>query len=150
MLKETITNNKVFVDNFQFNNNQQTKITGILTSSIRTKESSNTPYYCFFRPDSANSKHSLEECERIICKDCEIAVIFRIKRCDYNCLVKECAIPKCQNCWIKPNLKKGDKVILAGKFSQSEDNNRPSFTCYSYRLINDKDCSNSYQIIVDE
>jgi len=58
---------------------QPTKITGILTSQIRSKPSSDTPFMAFSRSDSSN-KHSLAECERTKCKDCEIPVIFRIKK----------------------------------------------------------------------
>jgi hypothetical protein len=36
---------------------------------------------------------------------------------------------------VKPQLKKGNKVILEGEFNSSKDSNRPSFTCYAYKLI---------------
>jgi hypothetical protein len=36
---------------------------------------------------------------------------------------------------VKPQLKKGDKVILEGEFNSSKDSNRPSFTCYSYQIL---------------
>jgi hypothetical protein len=38
---------------------------------------------------------------------------------------------------VKPQLKKGDKVILEGKFSSSEKSSRPSFTCYKYQILKD-------------
>jgi hypothetical protein len=71
-----------------------TKISGILTSQIRSKPSSEIPYkelgkvpgktklvffMAFLRPDYANFQHSLAECEKIKCQRCEIPVIFRVK-----------------------------------------------------------------------
>ena len=55
-----------------------TKISGILTSQIRSKPSSNTPFMAFLRPTDSQ-KHSLAECEKIKCQSCEIPVIFRVK-----------------------------------------------------------------------
>lgn len=106
---------------------QLEKIKGILTSNLRTRTSSNTPYMAFFRANDDCEKvyrHSLAQCEAQKCKECEIPVIFRIKTCDGSS----------HNCY-KPNLKKGDRVILEGEFSQSKDSNRPSFTCYNYEII---------------
>jgi hypothetical protein len=56
---------------------QPTKITGILTSQIRSKPSSDVPYMVYLRPESANTKHSLKECEAQKCQSCETPVIFR-------------------------------------------------------------------------
>lgn len=111
-------------------------IQGILTSSIRPKPSTDTPFYGYLRPDSAN-KHSLAECERTKCQECEIPVIFRWISKNHRVHEME---PK-EECfnekehWQNPNLKKGDKVILEGEFSERKKSHRPSFTCYSYQLI---------------
>jgi hypothetical protein len=121
------------------------KISGILTSNLRTRISSNTPYMAFFRADRDCQKHPLpfplrgrgEECEASKCQDCEIPVVFRTKCCLSNYL--ECDIPlgglACRNQLTKPKLKKDDKVLLEGEFSNSKDSNRPSFTCYDYQII---------------
>jgi uncharacterized coiled-coil protein SlyX len=55
-----------------------TKIQGILTSQIRSKPSSDTPAMAFLRPTDSQ-KHSLAECEKTKCQECEIPVIFRVK-----------------------------------------------------------------------
>lgn len=110
---------------------QPTKITGVLTSQIRPKSSANVDSYGYLR--TKEDKHSLAECERTKCRECEIPVIFKIKA------------PECDGshhlfskmfCWLKPSLKKGDSVLLEGEFSPSKKSNRPSFTCYSYQIIN--------------
>lgn len=134
MTETKIFNNKnegVSVANSQLYQ-QLTKITGVLTSNLRIKTSTNVPVMAFFRSNSAN-KHSLAECETTKCQECEIPIIFKIKdpTCDGSHHLWG------ENCWIKPKLKKGDKAILEGKFSPSEKSNRPSFTCSDYQLIND-------------
>lgn len=126
---------------------EQTKITGILTSNLRTRKSSDTPYMAFIR-ESNNNKHSLIECQTQQCKNCEIPVVFRIEqKVDWKktkfyskfddevneWLDKKGAPPLKE--WVKPNLSKGDKVILEGEFSPSKQSNRPSFTCYSYQIL---------------
>ena len=79
-MKETkIFKNNEVLTNLAKETVERNKITGILTSQIRSKPTSDAPYYAFFRPDSANAKHSLVECEKQKCQDCEIPVIFRIK-----------------------------------------------------------------------
>ena len=70
-------------------------LTGILTTNIRAREKSNTPYYAFFRSDD-NNKHSLLECETRKCKDCETPIIFRLTNSN------------------KPQLEKNNQVILTG------------------------------------
>ena len=122
----------VLLDEFE-KKSKLTKIQGILTSGIRTKKSSNVDYMAFVR-ESTNNKHSLEECIAEKCKDCEIPVVFRIKdrECDSSHHILSTGV-----CYLKPNLKKGDLVSLAGEFSESEKSNRPSFTCYSYQIIKD-------------
>ena len=89
-----------------------------------------------FVRESANNKHSLEECQAEECKSCEIPIIFRIKdsECDSSHHILSDGI-----CYIKPSLKlkKGDSVILAGEFANSSKSNRPSFTCYSYQVLKD-------------
>lgn len=102
-----------------------TKIQGILASNLRTRKSSNTPYMAFFRPKEAN-KHYCEECANAKCQECEIPVVFRLKPCEYK---------DCQCHTYKPQLKKGDSVILEGEFSESKKSHRPSFTCYTYRIL---------------
>jgi hypothetical protein len=54
------------------------KISGVLTSQIRSKPSSDSPFMAFLRPTDSQ-KHSLAECEKIKCQSCEIPVIFRVK-----------------------------------------------------------------------
>ena len=123
---------------------EQIKIKGILTSNIRTRTSTDVPYMAFFRANDDCEKvyrHSLTECEAQKCKECEIPVIFRITVIthldhlpeDAFCIYKYRSLG--EKHWAKPNLKKGDSVILEGEFSRSKDSNRPSFTCYSYQLI---------------
>jgi len=112
-----------------------TKIAGVLTSSIRSKPSSDVSYMAYLRPDNAKEKHSLEECERTKCQSCETPVIFRWVNNGHNYHeLTNCEFPKKH--WQKPNLKKGDKVLLEGKFASSDHSKRPSFTCYSYQIIN--------------
>jgi hypothetical protein len=38
------------------------------------------------------------------------------------------------DCWLKPKLTKGQTVILEGQWAES-NGNRPSFTCYSYQVL---------------
>ncbi|WNE40351.1 MAG: hypothetical protein GBAus27B_000418 [Mycoplasmataceae bacterium] len=114
--------------------NQETelvKLKGELTSNIRTKASTNTPYYAFLKSEDCVNCHNVRE----ICQ----ALTPKHKNCD------ECAKQKCQECEIpvifrlkeetKPNFKKGNKVILEGNFSVSKQAKRPSFTCYFYQLL---------------
>jgi len=133
----------ILLDEFEKNNSKLVKISGILTSQIRSKPSSDTPFMAFVRLDTDASNyiigfkhHSLEECANSKCKDCEIPVIFRVKPKTKFCssgVHKEDI--ECSS-W-KPKLKKGDSVILEGKFSPSENSKRPSFTCYSYQILKD-------------
>ena len=120
------------------NSSKLVKISGILTSQIRSKPSSDTPFMAFLRPNSANENHSLAECEAQKCQQCEIPVIFRVK--SKEIIHKDCWTKgNCQGCQkeeIKPNLNKGDKVLLEGKFENSKNSNRPSFTAYSFEIIN--------------
>jgi len=46
------------------------------------------------------------------------------------------SIVQLQNWKDYQDLKKGNSVILEGKFSPSENSKRPSFTCYSFEIIN--------------
>ncbi|WNE40819.1 MAG: hypothetical protein mread185_000276 [Mycoplasmataceae bacterium] len=134
MLKETLLNNKqkpiILLDEFE--KEKFTKITGTLTSNIRTRESSNTPYYAFFRSDD-NSKHSLAKCIKSKCKDCEIPVIFRTQRTT-TCQTPE---PHQHQETGKPLLSKDDQIIIQGNWAKSDHSSRPSFTCYSYQLTNE-------------
>ena len=154
-MKETkIFNNKtarVPVANSQLYQ-QPTKITGVLTSQIRSKASSDTPYMAFFRIEegwkggyycsSHRMSHDLTECIASNCQECEIPVIFRIINeihldhlpNAFTCNFKHRELGETH--WIKPNLKKGDKVLLEGKFASSDHSPRPSFTAYSYQIIN--------------
>ena len=106
------------------------KIKGILTSNIRTRTSTDVPYMTFFRlkySDREISHSDAELCANAKCKKCEIPVIFRINK-GWNHLTKTFDTAK-------PNLKKGDAVILEGTWANSEKSNRPSFTCYSYQVL---------------
>jgi hypothetical protein len=111
-------------------NQELLKITGVLTSNLRTRESSDIPYMAFFRMEEGRDKegyycpshrmeHKLAECIKQKCKECEIPVVFRIG-----------GPPEC-----KPMIKKGDRVILEGEFANSSKSSRPSFTCYSYQIL---------------
>lgn len=132
----------ILLDEFEKNNSKLTKIQGILTSNLRTRKSSDTPYMAFFRNDSVN-KHSLEKCERTKCQDCEVPVVFRIANTDHDnhlpdnftCVIKHREFGDSH--WIKPNLSKGDKVLLTGHWAKSDQSKRPSFTCYSYQILKD-------------
>ena len=134
----------ILFDEYEKDNSKLTKISGILTSQIRTRQSSDTPFMAFVRLEynehldrywSCKNKHGLLECIAEKCQECETPVIFRISN-------SKC----CQGSdgsghlgsgvrWLKPKLKKGDSVILEGKFSPSENSNRPSFTCYSFEIL---------------
>ena len=106
-----------------------TKIQGILTSNLRTRISSNTPFMAFIRPFRNCEKHSWEECEKQKCQDCETPVVFRtneIQQSPKCCLSNslKCDIPlgglvcrnqqRLLNSLSKPQLNKGDRVILEG------------------------------------
>lgn len=152
MLKETLLNNNkiILLDEFEKEKKDKfVQLQGILTSQIRTREKSNTPYYAFFRKDD-NNKHSLNKCIKSKCKGCEIPVIFRLDSDSSN---KCCKFQDnyhnsdCQNLNPKPLLNKDDRLILTGNWANPTKSSRPSFTCYSYHLLNDKDCANSYQIL---
>jgi len=121
------------------------KISGILTSNIRSKPSSDTPFMAFLwlekifenpKDDKLRKKlfgllpehENYKQCANSKCKDCEIPVIFRIKE-------KECTTSQNDYCLVKPKLKKGDSVILEGKFASSDQSKRPSFTAYSYQIL---------------
>lgn len=112
-----------------------TKVQGILTSQIRSRKSSDTPYMAFFRPDNSNEKHTSEECEATKCKDCEIPVVFRIKQ-DFwqKCSLTGMAL-NLRSKYIKPNISKGDLLELEGEFARFDHSKRASFTCYSYKII---------------
>lgn len=142
-MKETkIFNNKterVPVANSQLYQ-QPTKIQGILTSNLRTRTSTDVPYMAFFRANYTDAYlHSLSDCRDSKCKSCEIPVVFRIEN-EYPGLLEISLVVDKNDSplgkWHKPNLSKGDSVILEGEFSNSKDSNRPSFTCYSYEIIN--------------
>jgi len=111
------------------NRTEQIKIQGILTSNLRTRLSSDTPYMAFLRLETADfTNHSLAECSATKCKDCEIPVIFRLKEAGVIHKDEDTTLE------IRPKLKKGKKVILEGQWAKS-NGNRPSFTCYSYRVL---------------
>jgi hypothetical protein len=109
--KETINislkenNFGVLVANSQLEK-QPIRITGILTSRIETKPSSDIPAYGFFKLDNLET---------------EIPVIFRIK--------------DEKGTWTKPAIKKGSSVELEGYFVESKDKERPSFTCSAYQIL---------------
>jgi len=129
MKNKTLTNNpsgentlEVPVVNFPLNKQQPNNkdwitISGVATSQIRNKSTTDTPAYIFLR--QKNNKHSLKECVENKCKSCEIPVIFRIKQ-DYQ--------------FIKPNINKGDNLQLGGYFADTHKP-RPSFTAYSYQNL---------------
>jgi len=67
-----------------------TKIRGLLTSNLRSRTSSNTPYMAFFRIDALDTfVHDLKECGKQKCQECEIPVVFRIKDWDNSRLFGE-------------------------------------------------------------
>ena len=91
MQNKTLTNNpsgennlEVPVVNFPFNKQQPNKnkewitISGIATSEVRSKSTSDTPAYIFLRQKN-NNKHSQLECVNTECQSCETPVVFRIK-----------------------------------------------------------------------
>lgn len=118
---------------------QLTQISGTLTSNLRTRKSTDVPYMAFLRLEweyetRNNEQHSLEECETTKCKDCEIPVIFKMQK--YSFLTESHLKYYGRDpLWIKPHLKKGDKVILEGTWAKSDHSNRPSFTCYNYQVL---------------
>ncbi len=122
-------------------NSKLTKISGILTSQIRSKASSNTPYMAFIRKVRECQQHPIEECQRIKCQECEMPVVFRITNEThldhlsgaFTCNFKHRELGETH--WQKPNLKKGVKVLLQGSWAKSDHSPRPSFTAYSYQII---------------
>ena len=111
--------------NFPFREKQPPKpphkdwilISGIATSQVRSRSSSDVPAMIFLRIN--DNKHALKECANSECKRCEIPIIFRIKK---------------EGKYFKPKINKGDNLELAGYFADT-DKPRPSFTCYSYEVI---------------
>ena len=101
----TKTHEGVLVANSQLNK-QLTKIKGALTSRIEVKPSSDIPAYGFFKIEEK-----------------EYPVIFRIKD----------EIDK----WLKPIIKKGSQCELEGEWKTSKiaKSIRPSFTAYSYQIL---------------
>lgn len=122
----------------ELDNRELTKISGILTSNLRAKPSSQVEYMAFFRPYRDCEEHTIEECETSKCQNCERPVVFRIdnpdnsKCCNYQNNWHNLG---CKEIYLKPKLKKSDSVILEGEFEPSKKSNRPSFTCYSYRVL---------------
>ena len=106
----------VSVANSQLNK-QLSKITGILTSRIEVKPSSDVPAYGFFK---------------LTDKEVDIPVVFRIKE---------------NNNWIKPQIKKGSTCLLVGEWKESKENNRPSFTCSTYQLLQEPKPLNTSDLI---
>ena len=92
-------------------------ISGVATSQVRSKTTSDTPAYIFLRIN--NNKHSQAECADLACRNCEIPVIFRIKQ---------------EQKFIKPTINKGDNLTLTGYFADV-DKPRPSFTAYNYQNL---------------
>jgi len=90
-------------------------ITGIATSQVRSKSTSDTPAYIFLRQKN-NNKHSQLECVNTKCQNCETLVVFRIKQ---------------DKQWFKPQISKGDNLQLGGYFADTHKP-RPSFTAYYY------------------
>ena len=87
-----------------------TKIQGILTSNLRSRVSSSTPYMAFLRLETADfANHSLAECSASKCQECEIPVIFRLKEAGVVYKDEDTTLE------IRPKLKKGKKVILEGQ-----------------------------------
>jgi len=116
------------------NRTEQTKIRGILASNIRSRKSTDVPYMAFLRLATADfANHSLAECSASKCQDCEIPVVFRIFNPDKFRTVNPNYIQP-EDFWLKPNLTKGQTVILEGTWAKS-NGNRPSFTCYSYQVL---------------
>ncbi|MDR1670331.1 MAG: hypothetical protein LBR43_01210 [Spiroplasmataceae bacterium] len=136
MLKETLLNNNGVSTNSanQIVEPKLVKIQGKLTSQIRTRASSNTPYYAFFWledcVDCHNTKEicqvltpkhkSCQECAKQKCQECEIPIIFRLSAQQ------------------KPNLDKNQPVILQGQWANPTKSSRPSFKVYSYQNLADK------------
>jgi hypothetical protein len=90
---------------------QLIKIQGTLTSSLQLRgENVQEPYYYAFI--------------KLKGQKVDLPTIFKIKD-DQGKLTK-------------PNLKKSDEVELMGNYSNSQQNVRKSFTCYSYQLLNEK------------
>lgn len=136
----------ILLDEFEKDKKTQevTKITGILTSGIRSRKNSDIPYMAFFRlkySDREIAHSDAELCANAKCQRCEISVVFRIENeghqnhlpDNFTCVFRYREFGKSH--WTKPNLKKGDSVILEGEFSPSEKSNRPSFTCSAYQII---------------
>lgn len=107
----------ILLDEFEKDKSEKfIELKGKLTSQIWTRKSTDTPYYAFLRRDE-NQKHSRKTCERTKCRDCEIPVVFRL------------------NSPTKPILDKNNSVILQGQWASSQQSHRPSFTCYSYKIL---------------
>jgi hypothetical protein len=81
------------------------KIEGIITSAIQTKKDH---YLAFFQLEGI---------------DTEIPVIFKLDSCSDN--------PEAD----KPDIPPRAKVLLEGKWANSDNSNRPSFTCWAYQIL---------------
>jgi hypothetical protein len=93
------------------------KVEGILTSAIQFKyeteidyeeEKTNAYCYAFFQLEGI---------------DTEIPVIFKLDNCSDN--------PEAD----KPDIPPRAKVLLEGKWANSDNSNRPSFTCWAYQIL---------------
>jgi hypothetical protein len=69
----------ILFDEYEKKESNLTKITGQLTSNLRARKSSDIPAMAFFRKERKCQEHTIEECQRTKCQNCEIPVVFRIK-----------------------------------------------------------------------
>lgn len=66
----------------------------------------------------------------------DIPIFFRIKD---NCLFHKSCLDNCHyKTWIKPKIKTGSYLQVQGNFDNPINSSRPSFTAYSYQLLNQK------------
>src|SRR5437879_6472393 len=67
----------ILLDEYEKKDSKLTKIQGILTNQVRNKKGLGiTKYIAFFRKDRKCQEHTIEECQRTKCQNCEIPVVF--------------------------------------------------------------------------
>ena len=127
--------------NWKNTKNGLSKVEGIITSALELKEprNNNPYYYAFFQLEGLDQDIPVIFKLATPCIDCEnaktICQALRGKHSKSKC--EECREPHTEDCLIenKPNIPLRAKVLLEGKWAESLNSNRPSFTCLAFEII---------------